>query len=68
MAERVGVNARRFATRVLGEEMVQGYLLAMIKEIAALMKYKVRNTIGHRYLHHPSTRDLHLSTITPTIP
>lgn len=44
MAERVGVNARRFATRVLGEEMVQGYLLAMIKEIAGLMKYKVRKS------------------------
>ena len=41
MAERVGVNARRFATRVLGEEMVHQYLLHVLKEVAALLRYPV---------------------------
>ncbi len=39
MAQRIGVNARRFATRVLGEHMVHLYLLATLQEISALMTY-----------------------------
>ena len=31
MAQRIGVNARRFATRILGEHMVHMYLLAMLQ-------------------------------------
>tara|TARA_A100001015_G_scaffold273672_1_gene329358 strand:+ start:2937 stop:3998 length:1062 start_codon:yes stop_codon:yes gene_type:complete len=38
-AQRIGVNARRFATRVLSEHMVHLYLLAMLQEISKLMTY-----------------------------
>ena len=44
-AERIGVNARRFATRVLSEEMVHLYLLHMLKEVASLMRYKLSDGV-----------------------
>jgi len=44
-AEQIGVNARRFATRILGEEMVHQYLLHVLKEVANLMTYKAKDAL-----------------------
>jgi hypothetical protein len=42
-AAAIAVNARRFATRVLGEDMVHLYLLNVLKEVAALERYPMQD-------------------------
>ena len=38
----VAARARKFATRVLGEPMVRGYLLSVLTELGGLLTYKAR--------------------------